>query len=235
VIGSSLGVAWGAHRYALMTPRFAIRDFQIQGARRLSHDQVLLLAGLKRGDNIFSVDVEQLERRLLENPWIATAKVRRRLPTELSIELLERQASALATLDGQLLLVSAAGELFKQRAPADPHDLPIFTGLSLDNLARDRERELARVGDLLEVLAEYERLPLAHAFPPQELHISAGGSVTVTVGKDGVALHLGKGPWREKLLMAKVVMGKAQRRGRVPRAVFLDNRAHAERVVVRMR
>jgi len=57
----------------------------------------------------------------------------------------------------------------------------------------------------------------------------------LTAGKTGVTLHLGRGPWRRKLLMADRVIERLARRGRVPGIIFLDNRAHPDRVVVRMR
>jgi cell division protein FtsQ len=63
----------------------------------------------------------------------------------------------------------------------------------------------------------------------------AGGGAVLTVGKDGVTLELGHGPWRKKLLMAARVIGRLRAKGQQPGIVFLDNEAHPERVVVRMR
>ena len=61
------------------------------------------------------------------------------------------------------------------------------------------------------------------------------GDVSLTVGKAGITVHVGKGPWRKKLLMAERVIGQMEKKGRVPGIVFADNVAHPERVVVRMR
>ena len=67
------------------------------------------------------------------------------------------------------------------------------------------------------------------------MHLADSGDVTLTVGKEGIALELGQGPFRRKLLMAEEVTGALRRKGRTPGIVFLDNRAHPERVVVRMK
>jgi cell division protein FtsQ len=85
------------------------------------------------------------------------------------------------------------------------------------------------------VLRVYERIPLSKTYPPQELHLEASGDMVLTVGKAGIALYLGNGPFRKKLLMAERVMGQLAPKGKAPGLVFLDNKAHPERVVVRMR
>jgi cell division protein FtsQ len=57
----------------------------------------------------------------------------------------------------------------------------------------------------------------------------------LVVGKDATALHLGRGPYRQNLEQASRVMAELQNRRGQASVVFLDNDAHPERVVVRMR
>jgi len=57
----------------------------------------------------------------------------------------------------------------------------------------------------------------------------------LTAGKEGITFELGKDAYRRKLLMAEQVVSEMRRKGRAPGIVFLDNQAHPERVVVRMR
>jgi len=76
---------------------------------------------------------------------------------------------------------------------------------------------------------------MSRVHPVQEVHLAASGDVSITVGKGGISIHLGKGPWRKKLLMAERVIGQMERKGKAPGIVFADNVAHPERVVVRMR
>lgn len=235
VLGLSVGLAWGIRHYAMTSPRFAIAKLEVEGARRLTTEQVAELAGIGVGQNIFDVDLPKAERKLLAAPWVRSARITRELPRAMHVELTEHEARAVASIGTQLFLVTRTGEPFKPLADADPYDLPIITGISVANLARDRARELERIKLGLEVLGHYERLPLSHAFQAQEVHIDPDGSVTLVVGRQGVSLRLGRGPWLMKLRMAERVMGKVQRRGKVPGIIFLDNDAHAERVVVRMR
>ena len=235
VVGASLAVAWSAHHYALTSPRFAIRTVDLVGAKRNSLEQIKTDSGVSVGANIFALDTDAAERKLLENPWISEVKVTRRLPNTLRIELNEREASAVVALGERLYLVTHEGVPFKEVQAGDPYDMPLISGVSPENLQRDRKREIERIQTGLEVLHQFERIPLSRVYPPEEVHLADAGDVTLTCGKDGVTLELGTGPWRKKLLMAEEVVGELRKKGRTPGIVFLDNQAHPERVVVRMR
>jgi cell division protein FtsQ len=235
VVGMSLAVAWSAHHYALTSPRFAIRTVDLVGAKRTSLEQLKTDSGVAVGLNIFALDTDAAERKLLENPWISEVKITRRLPSTLRIELSEREASAVVALGEHLYLVTHEGVPFKEISAGDPYDMPLITGASPENLQRDRKREIERIQVGLEVLHQFERVPLSRVYPAEELHLADAGDVTLTCGKDGVTLELGTGPWRKKLLMAEEVVGELRKKGRTPGIVFLDNQAHPERVVVRMR
>ena len=235
VVSASLAVAWSAHHYALTSPRFEIRTVDLIGAHRITLEQVKTDSGALVGSNIFALDTDAAERKLLENPWISEVKLTRRLPNTLRVELSEREAAAVVSLGEHLYLVTREGEPFKEIAVGDPYDLPLITGASPENLARDRAREIERIQTGLEVLHQFERVPLSKVYPAEEVHLADAGDVTLTVGKEGVTLELGTGPWRKKLLMAEEVVGELRKKGRTPGIVFLDNTAHPERVVVRMR
>jgi cell division protein FtsQ len=235
VVGASVAVAWSAHRYALTTPRFAVREVQVDGENRLSEQRVAKLGGIEIGQNIFALDTVEAERQLLQDPWVRQVRITRELPNRLRIELTERQAGALTGIGGQLYLVTPTGEPFKQLGEGDPSDLPLVTGVSAYLLARDREAAVERLQTGLRVLRDYERLPLSRIHVAQEVHVGDDGKVVLTIGKDGIALHLGRGPFKKPLAMAARVMGKLARKGQAPRIIFLDNKAHPERVVARMK
>lgn len=235
VVGAATALTWGLYRYAKTTPRFAVQELEITGSRRLTDDQVAKLGRVRLGANIFGIDTQEVEQRLVDDPWISEARVSRRLPTSLKVELVEREAAAIAPLDGRLFLLTRTGEPFKPLKPGDPVDLPVVSGVVTEQLQLDRPRELERIATAMEVLRHYERTALSKVHAAQEAHIAPDGRVTLTIGKEGAALHLGFGPWRKKLMMASRVVSMSEKRGQAPGIVFLDNQAHPERVVVRMR
>lgn len=234
VVGSALVVALGAHRFAVTSERFAVVEVQATGNRRFNEDQLLRLAGAKRGDNLFVLDLAAAESRLLENPWISSAQVSRRLPGTLRIEVSEHVAEAIAVIDGSLYLVTREGRPIQQVESDSEINTPMITGVSGEDLAADRARAAERLALGVDILRKYARLDVAQAFPAESIHLAADGGVSLIVGSAGIALELGKGPFRQKLLMAARVISKVRSRGETPGIVFLDNEAHPERVVVRM-
>lgn len=235
VIGTSVSVAYSVRHYALTSPRFSIQEVHLVGGKRVAPPQAQAQAGVVLGGNVFALDTAVAEKKLLENPWISEARVTRDLPRTLRIEIKEREPAALSVFNERLYLVTADGEPFKALSPGDPADFPLITGASVDGLSRDRARELDRVRVGLEVLEQYGRVPLSKTQPAQEVHLADSGDVTLTAGKEGITFELGRDGYRRKLLMGEQVVAEMRKKGRSPGIVFLDNQAHPERVVVRMR
>jgi cell division protein FtsQ len=233
--GASAAAVLGTYRFAQTSPRFSVRQIDIDGLRRKTREEVLSLGHLNAGTNVFAVDTAAVERAILTEPWIREVRVERRLPATIRVELVEREAGALAMIGEQILVVTRTGEPFKRYEPTDPADLPVITGVSVDEPGQDPALERRRIATALEILRHYERTNLARAYAAEEVHLTPGGDAILTVGKSGVALHLGAGPWAKKLAMAERVMGKLRGQLGSVSMVFLDNRAHPERVVVRMR
>jgi cell division protein FtsQ len=231
--------ALGSYRFAVNSPRFALQTVELVGSERLSSEQAAERGAVEVGDNLLGIDPRDVERRLVQDPWIEHARVIRRLPNTLRIELGEREVSALLAIEGKLLLLDAAGHAFKVWESGDPHDLPVISGLAVKEVARDRaaaEQRLARVAGLGR---RYAELKLARKQPLQELELGPDGSVTLRIGLSGIALHLGpwvNGPedWDRQLLRASRVLDELGKESAQPTALFLDDEARPDRVVVRM-
>lgn len=235
VVCAACVVAFGAYRFLTTTTRFAIERVEVQGSHRYGEGDLLALAGIPRGANLFGVDLASAEKKLTEDPWIESAHVARKLPDGLSITVVELTASALASIDSTLYLVTREGRPIKPLAEGDFNDYPVVTGISGEQLAADRKLVLERIASGIGLLEQYKRLPVSQPFPPQEVALSADGRINMVVGVPAITLQMGRGNFRQKLLMAARIIGNVRAKGEVPGILFLDNEAHPERVVVRMR
>jgi cell division protein FtsQ len=233
-LGSAFFFVYALVRYTRTSPRFAIRVIEVHGNARRTVDEIKKRAGVAPGQNIFTADLEAMRAVVLDDPWIETAALSRRLPATVTIDITEREAAALVAVGSDLYLATRQGEAFKRPEAGDPSDLPVITGIHPDDLDRRGGAALA-VRRALEVASDYERTPPAKAMPLQEVHIEDDGSLVLSVGKDAVELRLGKGSWRRRLEQASRVLFELPRRGVLANVVFLDNEAHPERVVVRTR
>jgi cell division protein FtsQ len=235
VVAASISVAWGARRYVTTSPRFAVRTVLVEGERRRSAGAVADAAGVAVGKNIFALDLAHAGQLLAQDPWIERATVTRKLPSTVAISVVEREAYAAAVINGELYLATRDGDLFKKLGEDDPSDLPVVTGITAEQIARDRAGVVLAVKRVLDVVEDFERTGIAKRYPVEELHLEKDGVLTVTIGKEAIALHLGMPPYRDKIEQASRVLNEVARRKANAQVIFLDNDAHPERVVVRMR
>src|SRR4051812_7871970 len=99
------------------------------------------------------IDVAGIRRRLLRFGWIKDARVSRRLPDTLVIDIVERTPAALWQSQGQLALVDGEGVVL-DRVPIDKMpDLPLLIGPGANGEARELERLMTAVPTLKPQLA----------------------------------------------------------------------------------
>jgi cell division protein FtsQ len=235
VLAASVAVAWGARRYITTSPRFAVRSVTVSGTQRRTAEQVATLAGVAIGKNIFAVDPRTAEAGILADTWIEKATVVRSLPGTIEIGIIEREAHAVCAIGGELYLVTRDGDLFKKADAEDPTDLPVLTGVLPEQVAKDRAGVVLNNKRLLDVAEDLGKVGVARRYPIQELHTNSDGSLVVTIGREAILLHFGRPPFREKIEQAARVLNEVARRKASASVVFLDNSAHPERVVVRMK
>jgi cell division protein FtsQ len=243
VIGIGGTVAWGARRYVKTSPRFAVSEIITTGAKRLTPDELASMAGISKGENVFTMDLDRARARLLADPWVSEATLARQLPGTIFLRVVEREAAGIvATNDGMAkaagggtYLVTREGAIIKRLETGDPTDLTIVTGVVLQQLIDDREGATRTIRRALDLAADYERSPLAQRSPLEEVHVETNSELTLVIGKSATSLHMGGGPYRRKLEQAVRVVAELDRRGAKADAIMLDNEARPDRVVVRMR
>jgi cell division septal protein FtsQ len=165
----------GAFALASYTSLFATRDIRIEGAATLTREDVLRLAGIGPGTNVFHLDADAVARALVADPWIATASVERHLPGTIVIRLQEREPIARSTVG--LATVVLAG---------DGVALP---GASADGLPEIRA-SVGEPSDAARALAALERILRARVAavvvePSGELVMDLAGDLTVHYGSPG--------------------------------------------------
>jgi cell division protein FtsQ len=235
VAAVSLGVAWGARRYLMTSPRFSLEQVTMTGQKTRTKDGLLARANVKMGQNVFSIDLDAAKNKMLGDPYVKSATLARRLPDTILVDIEERVPAAMVALGDGLVLVTRDGDAFKRVEVGDPTDLPVITGLPPELAESDREGLADKVRRALDVAVDYQQSSLAAKMPLQEIHFEAGTGISLGVGSPVTSLVLGGPPFRKKLEQASRVALELERRGQKADAILLDNDARPERVVARVR
>jgi cell division protein FtsQ len=127
--GGIAGTVYGIKKWMSTCSYFYVSSVEVHGEKRLTKKEILDLSGIRIGDNIFSLDLKDIARKLSSQPWIRFARVERRLPDALVIHVEERQPVALARIGERLFLVDRDGTPFKYLQEQKGFSAPVITGI----------------------------------------------------------------------------------------------------------
>lgn len=127
---------------AIGSAGFTMRRVEIKGAQRVSRLDIYNAAFDQPSMAMPLIDLEATRARLLRFGWIKEARVHRRLPDTLVIDIVERRPAAIWQHNQQLNLIDADGVVLEPvRVEAMP-DLPLVVGA-------DANRHLGLLDQLL--------------------------------------------------------------------------------------
>ncbi|MBK9071988.1 MAG: FtsQ-type POTRA domain-containing protein [Myxococcales bacterium] len=233
------GALFSGYRFLRTSPRFAIARFEVHGTNHMAEADVVAVAGVSLGGNIFALDVEGVEQRLERLPWVRQASVSRQLPDTLEIEVTERVAVAAVNADG-LYLVDADGRLFKRgdTKTGELMGLPVISGLDRAAFGDDEDVAAAAIARACALLARWNQLASARAAHAVigEVRIEHDDAYTLYTRAGGIALHVGviDAEQVEAMLAKFTASYEAVAPGEraAVRALYLDNQTRTNYVTV---
>ncbi len=197
LVGAGLG-AWEGYRRFTRMSYFRVAEIYVEGNFQVATDEVVNSLGLKPGTSLLEVDLASLSRRVLRNPWIKEASVRRRLPLALTIQVVERVPEAVFIADRRYLL-SADGVILTE---LDSEDLPTLPTLRAAARRRVRPGDRILSSEMAQGLAVWRQFQLANAVQGERAHeivMGGDGSYTVNLGQEMPAIRLRAQNMQEQL------------------------------------
>lgn len=122
---------------------FQVAKVEVRGVERMDEMPVYSLALSEIDRSMLSVDLAELRGRIMTLGWIKDARVTRRLPDTLIVDIVERQPVAVWQQDGALSLVDAEGVVIERIDERSMPDLPLVVG-------PDANRRIAAMQRLLD-------------------------------------------------------------------------------------
>ena len=126
---------------ALGRAGFTVKRIDVVGLRNMDSGPVYDIALEQRSMAMPLVDVENIRRQLLRYGWVKDARVSRRLPDTLVIDIVERRPAALWQDRDRLALIDSDGVVIDRVPVTQMPDLPLLIGAR----ANLHERELNRL------------------------------------------------------------------------------------------
>ncbi len=216
-----------ARRFVYESAYFSVSEIQVRGGEKFGGNEIVTLAGLKHGMNIWHIEPALIESKVAKHPSVRRVLVRREFPRRVVIEIEERTPKAIVAM-GKLYYVDSEGVVFKEVGAGESVEFPLLTGLrrdevgSRDSAVRRRIQDAVRLSDLM---AKDSRTI-------SEIHFEAADRLTLYTTAYPLAVRMGWGDWEDKVRRVDRVLKLWK--GHEERLVSLDA-SFGDQVVARVR
>jgi cell division protein FtsQ len=201
IMAGAAGLHW-----ILTTHRFAVASVEVRGVSRVAPDQILAVAAIPRGTNIFRLNTMGVIGRVESLPEIRRADVVRELPNRVVISVEERRPFTLVH-GGRLHWMDEEGRLLGASPEAVAPPMPVISGLSVEELASMRTSPGPKARAAIGVIRALLRSGNGLTAEISEIDMSRReGPVLYTV--DGVEVRLGTEDWDERLSRLEGVLAQ---------------------------
>src|SRR2546427_11542827 len=185
-----VGAREAARRLFFENRDYQLKTIELQTDGTLQREQVLKVADLREGENIFSVNLGRVHDRIQQLPQVDEVQVVRKLPTEIDIHVVERKPVAWITSEKEIsdpfasdaaFLVDARGVLMREKKLLPEYlGLPLILGCSSESLEAGKVVESSQAKTALELIRLSMRTSLQMRFQIREIDVSKGYCLLVT-------------------------------------------------------
>ena len=122
--------AAGYQQYAALAAKagFQVQRVEVTGMERVDQLKVYQLVFAEKDRAMPLVDIDKVRADLLQYGWIKDARIARRLPDTLAVEIIERKPAALWQRDGKYSLIDANGIVLANVRAGEGGELPTLNG-----------------------------------------------------------------------------------------------------------
>ena len=184
-------VIGGISAYLLTSPNFAIREITIKGNEQISNEQIMQLAEIKKGDNIFSKIGIVTKVRLKQNGYIEDAQINKIYPNKIEIEITERQKQFQIKLETEgYIYIDEQGYILEYSL--DKLELPTIIGMDITQndvgtLHRLNEEDLNKMENILQIREQCRSIEIADKITQYQV----ADEYTISLENEGITINLG--------------------------------------------
>lgn len=179
--------------YLLNAPTFALFDVEITGNNQLNSEEVFAQSGLELGKSIFSNWNIVTKVRLKQNGYIEDAKVSKKLPNVIKIEIKERtKAFQLQTPNGFYIYIDEQGYIIDCKQ--ESLDLKTIIGMDITEESVDKKKRLedddltTKMENILHIKEETQKIEIFDKITKIQIK---DNDYILELESDGIFINLG--------------------------------------------
>jgi len=172
------------YKFITSWSRFNIKNIKVRGNKRVKKEEVFERFGEKR--NIMKISVNKIKKRIEDIPFVEKAKITKKLPDSIIIDLIEKNPVALLVEDNKSFLVDRYGNKIVE---SDNKNLPVIKKKGY----RDK---------IIDAINDFNRLnKLQNQFKLTEAVLINNYDVGFKIKKNDreISINIGRGNFKETL------------------------------------
>lgn len=182
----------GITMFLIKSPYFALVDVEIKGNSQLTNEEIYTQSGLELGKSIFSSLDIVTKVRLKQNGYIEDAKVSKKLPNIIQIEVKEREKMfQIETKTGYFIDIDEQGYIID--CSQERENLIVITGMEITEENIEQKKRLEnedlniRMENILHIKKETEQIGIFEKLTS----IQIGEEYILKLDNDGITINLG--------------------------------------------
>ncbi len=132
---------------------YEVEKVEVHGTQRMDEMAVYSIALGQVDRSMLNVDLGKVREDIMHLPWVKDARISRRLPDTLVVDIVERTPAAIWQHEGKLALIDASGVVLEPVAPNAMPDLPLLVGTDANGQAERLARLMEAAPALKPLLA----------------------------------------------------------------------------------
>lgn len=217
IVGVVVGVVLtisvsGAKNYAASINLFGLQKVTVLGAEYVNAESLIERANVQAGESLFSLPMDSIQVRILQEPAVRNVRVSRVLPRTLKIQVKEREPIALIN-HGKISCVDASGFIMALPSKELGTALPILSGFSPeDELKLNAVADNAKVKNMITVLTEIRESDVVFFPQISELVNSGENEYILYTADSATRIYLGEDDFVAKVRLLEAFWSTLQGR-----------------------
>lgn len=209
-----------------------LKNLEFRGMKMLTREKLLADIGIDPGSDVLNIDLKEVERGLLRDPFVKSAEIIRVLPDTLLINIVERKPMAILR-DEEPWYVDDQAIPFKtvEASEGDRFDYAVLTGVPRGSMDASTYRDSV-IKQSLSILNLLVSGKIVGGGEVSEINFSEIYGFSMYLGRKPVRVVLGFEDIREKLSRLKEILTRLKNRLALVSLIDLD---YEEKAVVRLK
>lgn len=110
---------------------FELKAVSLNGNNKITKNDVVKIASIEEGKNIFKYNLKDIEEKLLGNPYIKYAKATRKFPDKLVINIKENSEDAIIKDGKSYVYLGVDGLVLSEKKEITNKNIPLVSGIQI--------------------------------------------------------------------------------------------------------